>query len=332
MRRSGPLIQLNGGLRAADRIADRAERSAAGSSVTATEQAAPGGDVAAGPYPDLARNEQIAAKLSEAADLLAARNGGPFRVAAYRRAAEALAQLDRDVADIEAEGGPKALDAIPSIGPSIAAAVTELLHTGRWRYLERLRAAASPAELFRSVPGIGPKLAQRLAASGLDSLQALEMAAHDGRLAAVRGIGRRRVAAIRSAVAELLGRVRSRARARREEPDVAMLLDVDRDYCDKVQADALPKIAPRRFNPGREAWLPVLHARRDSWEFTALYSNTARAHELGRVTDWVVIFFRRAGEDEMQRTVVTEHRAPLAGKRVVRGREADCRRYYGIAP
>jgi hypothetical protein len=71
----------------------------------------------------------------------------------------------------------------------------------------------------------------------------------------------------------------------------------------------------------------VLHAERDGWSFTALFSNTARAHELGKTQDWVVIFYSRDG-DEGQCTVVTESRGPLAGRRVVRGRETECRAHY----
>ena len=58
---------------------------------------------------------------------------------------------------------------------------------------------------------------------------------------------------------------------------------------------------------------------------TALFSNTALAHQLGRTGDWVVIYFNREGGTEHQRSVVTETRGPLEGQRVVRGREAECR-------
>ena len=58
-----------------------------------------------------------------------------------------------------------------------------------------------------------------------------------------------------------------------------------------------------------------------------MYSNTARAHELGKTDDWVVIYYEQDGEED-QCTVVTETRGPLAGRRVVRGREQECREYY----
>jgi putative hydrolase len=276
---------------------------------------------------DLSRNNQIAAKLRQAAELLAVTGARPFRVAAYRRAADTVQQLHLDVAQIEAAGGKQALDALPNIGPSIAAAIAELLHTGRWQFLERLRANTPPETLFRTIPGIGPKLARRLhEMTHADTLEALESGAHEGRLDQVSGVGSRRAAAIRNAIAGMLGRVRTRAPL--DEPDIATLLELDREYRELAARKQLPQIAPKRFNPSGEAWLPVLRTRRNSWDVTALYSNTALAHDLGRTKDWVVIYFRMPGRDEMQRTVVTEHRQPLAGKRVVRGRESECLQYY----
>ena len=82
-------------------------------------------------------------------------------------------------------------------------------------------------------------------------------------------------------------------------------------------------IAPRRFNPKGEAWLPVLHAQRGDWHFTVLYSNTARAHELGRVRDWVVVYADGPGHAERQYTVVTPQGGRWVGQRVVRGRERE---------
>ena len=117
------------------------------------------------------------------------------------------------------------------------------------------------------------------------------------------------------------------------QPSVALLLDVDQEYRRRAAANELKKIAPRRFNPEHEAWLPLLHTARDAWTFTALYSNTARAHELGTTHDWVVVYSQHQGQDEeKQHTVVTAKHGALAGRRVVRGRELECRRYYATAP
>jgi putative hydrolase len=176
---------------------------------------------------------------------------------------------------------------------------------------------------LRTVPGVGPVLARRIHdVLHVDSLPALEIAAHDGRLAALPGIGSRRAAAIAAGLAARLGRVRGAPVRPPTEPPVGLLLDVDREYREK--ADRLPHIAPRRFNPTGERWLPILHTERSHWQFTALYSNTALAHQLGRTHDWVIIHFHADHEPEGQRTVVTETRGALAGRRVVRGREAEC--------
>jgi hypothetical protein len=103
---------------------------------------------------------------------------------------------------------------------------------------------------------------------------------------------------------------------------------VDREYRQKVASGDLPVIAPRRFNPKREAWLPILHTMRGDRHYTALFSNTARAHELGKTKDWVVLYYDgRNGEHQC--TVITSSRAPFVGKRIVRGREDECFSHYG---
>jgi hypothetical protein len=85
-----------------------------------------------------------------------------------------------------------------------------------------------------------------------------------------------------AALAGMLARTRPARRQCALEPAVDLLLDVDREYREKTERGALPKIAPRRFNPSGESWLPILHTERADWRFTALFSNTALAHELGR--------------------------------------------------
>lgn len=70
-----------------------------------------------------------------------------------------------------------------------------------------------------------------------------------------------------------------------------------------------------------------MKAQRDGWSIRALFSNTKRAHDLGKTRDWVVMYYRKDG-DEGQATVVTAGSGPLRGRRVVRGREQACQRYY----
>lgn len=279
--------------------------------------------------------------LERVAELLEVQEANPHRVRAYRRAAQTIRQTPRPLAAILEEGGTEALEELPTIGRGIAAQIAELLHRRHSSLLERLEGEVSPVELLASVPGLGPELARRAHEElSIDTLEELEQAAHDGSLERVRGFGPRRTRAMREELASLLGRsARHRARRLRwlEEqrrpqpspappfprPSVALLLDLDREYRSKAEAGLLRRIAPRRFNPNNEAWLPVLHVERDDWDCTVLFSNTARAHELGRTRDWVIVYYHRDG-DEGQCTVVTETHGPLAGRRVVRGREKEC--------
>jgi len=282
-------------------------------------------------------NARCADRLREAADLLEAQGANPFRISAYRKAADTVLGLQEDVAALIEREGTEGLEALPGVGRGIASALLEMVRTGRWIQLERLRGSADPAQLFMAVPGLGHRLAERIHDTlHIDTLEALELAAHDGRLESVAGVGPRRAAAIRSSLQSMLARGRPRRMADVSGqpkaalgPTVDVLLDVDREYREKAEAGGLPTIAPRRFNPSGEAWLPVLHAMRGDWHFTALFSNTAQAHQLDRTRDWVVLYFYDDQHTEGQHTVVTETHGPLAGRRVVRGREAECRVHYG---
>jgi len=269
-------------------------------------------------------NLTLAANLRELADILEQQDADGFRVTAYRRAARTLASSDTPVDDVARHEGIEGLIALPGIGRSIAGAIMEMLETGRWAQLDRVRGSAEPENLFQTIPGIGPELARRIHDElHLETLEALELAAHDGRLETVEGMGRRRSAIVRAALGERLGRRRVRTHASSIPPPLQMLLSVDQEYREEEAAGRLRKIAPKRFNPTGTAWLPVLHARRDEWHFTALFSNTHRAHELGKTDDWVVIYYYTDDSPEGQCTVVTETHGPLEGRRVVRGREDE---------
>jgi hypothetical protein len=252
---------------------------------------------------------------------------------AYSRAADVVDRLAQPVSEILKAQGREGLMALPGIGCGIASALAEMVATGRWSQLERARGMLDPEGLSRTVPGIGRELSRRVCeALHIETLEALEMAAYDGRLEKVEGFGPRRMEMVRAALAERLGRPRLwRARQMQEGPPASLLLDVDREYREKAHSGALRKIAPKRFNPAGEAWLPILHTRRDQWELTALYSNTALAHELGRTNDWVVIYYRTDSSPEGQCTVVTETHGALKGRRAVRGREEECRPAFEAA-
>lgn len=279
-------------------------------------------------------NRLIADKLHAVAVLLDNQNANRFRVRAYEDAATYVAGLTQPAGEIFAKGGIAALEDLPTIGPSIAAAIMEILQTGDLRLLTTLRGDQDPEKLLQTVPQIGPHLAAVIHDGlGIDTLEELEMAAADGRLSDLPGFGPRRVKGIQYALQNMLARRRPLIPAGTQPiPPVADVLDVDREYRSAAQAGRLPLITPRRFNPDAAAWLPILHTERGDWHFTALFSNTLRAHQLRRTGDWVVIRFEKDHAGAGQCTVVTEQRGELAGKRVIRGQEAACARYYANVP
>ncbi len=267
----------------------------------------------------------VADALREAATLLVQQHADQFHISAYRSAAKTVEELPEDIGQVAAHGA-EALDALPHIGKSIASAIMQLTTTGRWAQLERMRGELDPELVFQNIPGIGPTFAHLIHEHlHVDTLEALEIAAHDGRLDTVPGIGKRRSRIIRMALASILAhRSNVSSQDKTAPPPVAVLLDVDREYREKAKAGELQLIAPKRFNPQGKAWLPIMHAERGPWHFTVLFSNTARAHDLGKTTDWVMIFYASDHRVEDQYTVVTETNGPLKGHRVVRGREAEC--------
>lgn len=280
--------------------------------------------------PHHATNEAVAVKLDEMAALLTGQRANPFRVRAYHRAAEMVRGLDVPVSQVLAQGGLEALEALPGIGESLGRTIRDILRFGYSPMLDRLRGTADPLRLLMSVPGIGRRLAERLHDDlHLETLEDLEAAAHDGRLASFAGFGPKRLAGIRAVLSGRLGRVRPEPSPEAGLPSVRELLDVDREYREEAAAGRLVRIAPRRFNPERRQWLPILHTHRGARHYTALFSNTAQAHRLDKTDDWVVIYGDH-GAAAGQWTVVTARTGPMQGRRVVRGREPDCLRHYRI--
>ncbi len=283
-------------------------------------------------------NEEVADVLDQISDLLETQGANPFRVRAYRRAAHTVRTAERSIVELARHSGEEGLKELPNIGEGIAGVIDSYVQTGRSDMLAQLQAEVEPESLFEQVPGIGPELAGRVVEElEVSTLEELEQAAHDSRLGEVEGFGSERVRNVRLGLAGMLSTAAIRRRRsgaaqseRGPQPGVDVLLDVDREYRRKAEAGELRRIAPKRFNPEGEAWLPILNTERDGWSFTALYSNTKRAHELDKTDDWVVLYYS-ADDEEDQATVVTETKGPMRGRRVVRGREAECREYYQSA-
>jgi putative hydrolase len=283
--------------------------------------------------------EEVARLLEKIAELLEVQGANRFRIQSYRNGARTIRQTDKPVLELAEQGDRDDLVTLPNIGEGLSNVIIEFVQTGRSSFFDELRGEVAPVELFNTVPGIGQKLAQRIVDRlDIDTLEELEQAAHDGRLAGIEGFGPGRVKQVRTSLAGILSGA-ARQHQRRissaeegkstEEPPVSLLLSLDESYRERAAQGDLPTIAPNRFNPDDKAWLPIMNTTRAGWQFTILYSNTARAHELGKTDDWVVIYWQpAAGGPEKQNTVVTETSGPLEGKRVVRGRETETREYY----
>jgi hypothetical protein len=272
-------------------------------------------------------NRSIAKRLLDHAAFLESRDANTYRVRAYRQAADTVLGLDQRVTELVATQGRKGLETLPGIGSHISYAIESLVRTGELRTFNGEDGHVDPERLLTTLPGVGPHLARRIREQlGITTLEELERAAHDGRLTQVE-IGPKRLRGIMDALAGRLRRFRLPEPVH-GEPPVADILAVDQEYRRGAEGGALPTVAPRRFNPDNEPWLPLFGGRRNGWHYRAAFSNSALAHRLGQTRDWVVVWF----DDGMisgQRTVVTETRGELRGLRVVRGRERECRSHYG---
>ena len=89
-------------------------------------------------------NRTIAQRLTEYADYLASKRSNLYRVQAYRRAAETILGLDRQVEDIVAAEGRKGLQSLPAIGPNISFTITNLVQTGAFHTLRKRSRKSKP--------------------------------------------------------------------------------------------------------------------------------------------------------------------------------------------
>jgi DNA polymerase (family 10) len=130
----------------------------------------------------------VSRTLDEIARYLELSDPNPFRARAYERAARAVEKLEGDLDALSASGE---LYKTSGIGKGIGPIIRELIESGSSRYLEELRGQYPPGifELLR-VPGLGlKKIAVLHSTFGIGSLDDLEEAAREGKLAKLRGFG-----------------------------------------------------------------------------------------------------------------------------------------------
>src|SRR5580765_1527441 len=131
---------------------------------------------------------QVAAILVNIATLLELKGENPFKTRAYINAARALEGMSEPLDKVVAEGR---LGEVDGIGESIQKKVQELVTTGKLPYYEELR-AATPSGLVAmlEIPGLGPKKIKAIHDElGIETIEQLEQACKEGRVAKLKGFG-----------------------------------------------------------------------------------------------------------------------------------------------
>lgn len=145
-------------------------------------------------------NLAIARVLAEIGDLLEIKNENPFKIRAYRNAAETIVHLGTQVAEMT---GAERL-AIPGVGKDLAGKLGELVETGTVRYHQELLAEFPPTILdLLHLQGVGPKTVSLFYSGlGIRTLDELRQAAGEGRLRTLKGMGAKKEALILKALDE----------------------------------------------------------------------------------------------------------------------------------
>ena len=134
-------------------------------------------------------NSEIAEIFDHIADLLEIEGANPFRVRAYRNAANTIRDNGRSMADMVDAG--EDLSELPDIGDDLASKVAEIVRTGKLQLLEEMSSKVPDVIVEATrIPGVGPKRARALFASlRLGSIEDLRKAAEEGRIEKIEGFG-----------------------------------------------------------------------------------------------------------------------------------------------
>ena len=147
------------------------------------------------------QNVEIAKIFEQVADLLEIQEANPFRVRAYRTAAQTVRGLPHALHELVAQG--QDLSQLPGIGRDLAGKIAEIVHTGRLPLLEEIGVQTPPGLLgLLEVPGLGPKRVRALRdALGIANRGDLLRAARAQRVRSVPGFGEKTERGILGALA-----------------------------------------------------------------------------------------------------------------------------------
>ncbi|SHG48533.1 DNA polymerase (family 10) [Thermosyntropha lipolytica DSM 11003] len=147
-------------------------------------------------------NRQVADILNRIADILLIKDENPFKIKAYRNAAQAIYYLDEDVRLLYEKGK---LEEIPGVGKAVREKIEEMLLTGQLAYYENLLQEVPTGVLdMLAIPGIGHKTVKLIyEKTGIASIDDLLKAAEEGRLRSIPGIGEKTEDNIKKGIAML---------------------------------------------------------------------------------------------------------------------------------
>ena len=150
------------------------------------------------------KNFELARLFDLMADILEIKEENPFRIRAYRRAAQNLETLTEDVETLARE---ERLEEIPGVGKDLAGKILEYLRTGRVKEVETAkRGIPGGVVALMNVPGIGPKTAKLLyEKEGITTLDRLEKLGRAGKLRGLHGIQAKTESNILKGIALLRG-------------------------------------------------------------------------------------------------------------------------------
>jgi DNA polymerase (family 10) len=154
-------------------------------------------------------NRQVAEIFNQIADLSEIKGEVIYRVLAYRKAAESIGNLGRDINEVWQEGK---LQDIPGVGQAIAEKISELLSTGHMPFYDKLTAEV-PLSLVDvlGIPDVGPKKARAMWQElGLTTVADVKVAAEAGQLRSLSGFGPKTEAKILAGIEALARRVTDR--------------------------------------------------------------------------------------------------------------------------
>ena len=212
-------------------------------------------------------NEEIAQLFENLGAMLEMKGDSVFKIRAYQRAARAIEELSLPLAQAVSDG--QKLTGIPGIGKAISDKIHELVTTGQVQTYERTKAEVPEGALdLLAIPGIGPKTAMLIGTElGISTVEGVEQAAMDGRLASLPRMGRK-------AADGILRHIRASRSMSSDRTPIGAALPA----AESVMA------ALREHDPGISLLTPAGSLRR--WEETIgdvdLVAITPQPEELGR--------------------------------------------------